>query len=274
MSSASRSAVRWWPSCTDPGLFRSAELAAASDDNERNSVLIRTPEGAEVVAVQIAGLVARRIVCDIAAGDKVTIGDTYGLIRFGSRLDTYLPEGVRSARAARPACCRRRDDPREAAAMKPRVKRPVVSLRMLPSAMTVAAICLGPVGGQVRARQPADRGDGVPGRRGDSGRARRPHRTAAQGHVEDGRGDRLAGRRGELRCGTGVHRLRDAAVALADRLDRRAALRGVHRAAAGPVQHNAGRGQTRLHQPVLRRHARAGGRNRRDRAAGRQDAVR
>ena len=77
----------------DPGLFRSAELAAASEDNERNSVLIRTPEGAEVLAVQIAGLVARRIVCNIAAGDKVTIGDTYGLIRFGSRLDTYLPEG-------------------------------------------------------------------------------------------------------------------------------------------------------------------------------------
>ncbi len=46
-----------------PGLFRSAELAAASEDNERNSVLIRTPEGVEVVAVQIAGLVARRIVC-------------------------------------------------------------------------------------------------------------------------------------------------------------------------------------------------------------------
>jgi phosphatidylserine decarboxylase len=75
------------------GLYRSAELAAASEDNERNSVLIRTPEGADVVAVQIAGLIARRIVCDIASGDKVTIGDTYGLIRFGSRLDTYLPEG-------------------------------------------------------------------------------------------------------------------------------------------------------------------------------------
>ena len=77
-----------------PGLFKSAELAAASDDNERNSVLIRTPEGVEVVAVQIAGLIARRIVCDVSPGDKVTIGDTYGLIRFGSRLDTYLPEGA------------------------------------------------------------------------------------------------------------------------------------------------------------------------------------
>jgi phosphatidylserine decarboxylase len=76
-----------------PGLFVSAELEAASEDNERNSVLIRTPSGAEVIAVQIAGLVARRIVCDARPGDKVSIGDTYGLIRFGSRLDTYLPEG-------------------------------------------------------------------------------------------------------------------------------------------------------------------------------------
>jgi phosphatidylserine decarboxylase len=76
-----------------PGLYKSAELAAASQDNERNSVLIRTPEGHEVVAVQIAGLVARRIVCDIKAGEKVSIGETYGLIRYGSRLDTYLPEG-------------------------------------------------------------------------------------------------------------------------------------------------------------------------------------
>ena len=76
-----------------PGLYKSAELAAASQDNERNSVLIRSPEGHEVVAVQIAGLVARRIVCDIKPGEKVSIGDTYGLIRYGSRLDTYLPAG-------------------------------------------------------------------------------------------------------------------------------------------------------------------------------------
>lgn len=76
-----------------PGLYKSAELAAASQDNERNSVLIRTPEGQEVIAVQIAGLIARRIVCGIKPGEKVTIGDTYGLIRYGSRLDTYLPEG-------------------------------------------------------------------------------------------------------------------------------------------------------------------------------------
>lgn len=76
-----------------PGLFVSAELAAASADNERNSVVIRSPGGAQVIAVQIAGLLARRIVCNVKPGDKVGLGDTYGLIRYGSRLDTYLPAG-------------------------------------------------------------------------------------------------------------------------------------------------------------------------------------
>jgi phosphatidylserine decarboxylase len=76
-----------------PGKFHSAELEAASELNERNSVVIRSPEGAEVIAVQIAGLVARRIVCDTKVGDKLAIGETYGLIRYGSRLDTYLPAG-------------------------------------------------------------------------------------------------------------------------------------------------------------------------------------
>jgi phosphatidylserine decarboxylase len=74
-----------------PGKFGSADLPAASDDNERNSVRIRTEDGVEIVAVQIAGLLARRIICYVHAGDKLSIGDTYGLIRFGSRLDTYLP---------------------------------------------------------------------------------------------------------------------------------------------------------------------------------------
>ena len=77
-----------------PGRFGSADLAAASDDNERVSMQVRTADGADVVAVQIAGLLARRIVCDAHAGDKLSIGDTYGLIRFGSRLDTYLPAGA------------------------------------------------------------------------------------------------------------------------------------------------------------------------------------
>lgn len=77
-----------------PGRFGSADLAAASDDNERTSLRMRTADGAEVVAVQIAGLLARRIVCDAHAGDKLSIGASYGLIRFGSRLDTYLPAGT------------------------------------------------------------------------------------------------------------------------------------------------------------------------------------
>ncbi len=80
-----------------PGRFGSADLASASTENERTSVRIRTDHGAtgpEVVAVQIAGLLARRIVCDAHIGDKLSIGDTYGLIRFGSRLDTYLPAGA------------------------------------------------------------------------------------------------------------------------------------------------------------------------------------
>jgi phosphatidylserine decarboxylase len=76
-----------------PGRFLSADLPEASEDNERNSVVIRTPDGHQVVVVQIAGLLARRIVCDVHPGDQVKIGDTYGLIRYGSRLDTYLPAG-------------------------------------------------------------------------------------------------------------------------------------------------------------------------------------
>ena len=77
-----------------PGRFGSADLASASTDNERTSLRIRTAAGAEVVVVQIAGLLARRIVCGAHVGDKLSIGDTYGLIRFGSRLDTYLPPGA------------------------------------------------------------------------------------------------------------------------------------------------------------------------------------
>ena len=75
------------------GQFGSAFHQSSSADNERNSMWIRTPDGVDIVVVQIAGLVARRIVCDAHAGDKLEIGDTYGLIRFGSRLDTYMPTG-------------------------------------------------------------------------------------------------------------------------------------------------------------------------------------
>ncbi len=78
-----------------PGKFVSADLPDASAENERNSMLIRTADGTELVVVQIAGLIARRIVCEARPGDPVTLGDTYGLIRFGSRVDVYLPEGTR-----------------------------------------------------------------------------------------------------------------------------------------------------------------------------------
>ncbi|MFI6222644.1 phosphatidylserine decarboxylase [Nocardia salmonicida] len=77
-----------------PGKFLSADLPEASDANERNSMVIDTADGKQVVVVQIAGLLARRIVCDARVNDLLTIGDTYGLIRFGSRVDTYFPVGT------------------------------------------------------------------------------------------------------------------------------------------------------------------------------------
>jgi phosphatidylserine decarboxylase len=78
-----------------PGKFLSADLDKASEDNERNTLLLRTVDGHKLVVVQIAGLIARRIVCHVTDGDKVTAGATYGLIRFGSRVDLYVPRGSR-----------------------------------------------------------------------------------------------------------------------------------------------------------------------------------
>ncbi len=75
------------------GKFLSADLDKASDDNERNSLIIETDRGHNVGVVQIAGLVARRIVCWRKAGDSLEQGERFGMIRFGSRLDVYLPEG-------------------------------------------------------------------------------------------------------------------------------------------------------------------------------------
>ncbi|MFM2045685.1 MAG: hypothetical protein RLY86_4261 [Pseudomonadota bacterium] len=77
-----------------PGKFLNASLDKASDDNERMSIRLTTPEGRDVVCVQIAGLVARRIVWWVKPGDAVKAGSRYGLIRFGSRCDVYLPDGV------------------------------------------------------------------------------------------------------------------------------------------------------------------------------------
>jgi phosphatidylserine decarboxylase len=78
-----------------PGKFLSADLDKASEENERNTVWLRTVNGHDLVVVQIAGLVARRIVCEVAEGEKVAAGQTYGLIRFGSRVDLYVPRGSR-----------------------------------------------------------------------------------------------------------------------------------------------------------------------------------
>ena len=77
-----------------PGAFLSADLDKASEDNERNSFLISTGT-ARIGVVQIAGLVARRIVCFVRKGTSVGAGERIGMIRFGSRVDVYLPEGVR-----------------------------------------------------------------------------------------------------------------------------------------------------------------------------------
>lgn len=76
------------------GQFKNAELDKASEVNERNSVVIESPRG-EIGVVQIAGLVARRIICWSATGDRLEAGERFGLIRFGSRLDVYLPEDAR-----------------------------------------------------------------------------------------------------------------------------------------------------------------------------------
>ncbi|MDE2580693.1 MAG: phosphatidylserine decarboxylase [Rhodospirillales bacterium] len=77
------------------GAFVSANLDKASDENERNALAIRLPDGREIAVVQIAGLIARRILCYVREGDAVRSGARFGIIRFGSRTDLYLPEGVR-----------------------------------------------------------------------------------------------------------------------------------------------------------------------------------
>jgi len=77
-----------------PGKFLNASLDKASEDNERNSLCIEMEDGREIAVVQIAGLVARRIVPFVHGGEKLETGERFGLIRFGSRVDVYLPDGV------------------------------------------------------------------------------------------------------------------------------------------------------------------------------------
>ena len=76
------------------GKFVNASMDKASDHNERNALALLLPDGRDMGIVQIAGLVARRIVCGVRQGDVVAAGSRFGIIRFGSRTDLYLPDGV------------------------------------------------------------------------------------------------------------------------------------------------------------------------------------
>jgi len=78
-----------------PGSFLNADLDKASTENERNAIVARTASGELVTFVQVAGLIARRILCYVKPGDHLTRGQRYGFIRFGSRVDVYLPPEVR-----------------------------------------------------------------------------------------------------------------------------------------------------------------------------------
>jgi phosphatidylserine decarboxylase len=77
-----------------PGKFINADLDKASEDNERQHLLVESPSGLRIGFTQIAGLVARRILAFVKEGDQVEAGERVGLIRFGSRVDVYLPAGT------------------------------------------------------------------------------------------------------------------------------------------------------------------------------------
>jgi len=82
---------RWY----HPGKFFNADLDKASTENERNALWLRTADGQDVTCVQVAGLIARRILCYVDAGSRLARGSRYGFIRFGSRVDVYLPPAAR-----------------------------------------------------------------------------------------------------------------------------------------------------------------------------------
>jgi phosphatidylserine decarboxylase len=77
------------------GSFLNAALDKCSTENERNALWLRTAGGTDVTCVQVAGLIARRILCYVKAGDRVHRGERFGFIRFGSRVDLYLPLNAR-----------------------------------------------------------------------------------------------------------------------------------------------------------------------------------
>ena len=78
-----------------PGAFFNASLDKASTQNERLGLVMKTDHGPTIGFIQIAGLVARRILCDVSEGDQLTTGEHYGIIRFGSRVDVWLPKPVK-----------------------------------------------------------------------------------------------------------------------------------------------------------------------------------
>lgn len=83
---------RWYHA----GSFLNAALDKASLENERNAIRLRTPDGQDITCVQVAGLIARRILCYVKEGDALSRGQRYGFIRFGSRVDVYLPPASRA----------------------------------------------------------------------------------------------------------------------------------------------------------------------------------
>ena len=82
---------RWY----HPGKFVNADLDKASTENERNALWLHTASGHDVTCVQVAGLIARRILCYVGPGSDLKRGERFGFIRFGSRVDVYLPPGTR-----------------------------------------------------------------------------------------------------------------------------------------------------------------------------------
>lgn len=86
---------RWY----NPGKFVNAALDKASEENERNALWLRTAAGADITCVQVAGLIARRILCYVGEGDAVARGQRFGFIRFGSRVDIYVPRDAKPVAA-------------------------------------------------------------------------------------------------------------------------------------------------------------------------------
>src|SRR5262245_14480295 len=86
---------RWY----NAGAFVNAALDKASEENERNALWLRTDAGSDVTCVQVAGLIARRILCYVAEGDNLARGQRFGFIRFGSRVDIYVPANAKPVAA-------------------------------------------------------------------------------------------------------------------------------------------------------------------------------